>query len=424
MGNVIYAISQWGILVVLAKVGTPEMVGQFALGLAITAPIILFANLSLRAVQATDARHEFQLGNYVGLRVITTLSALVVIGGVSLVGGYRTETVPVIIVIGLAKAFESMSDVLYGQLQQRERMDRIAISMIIKGVLTLVVLAVSVFITHSAVGAALALALTWAGVLITYDTRSAALLSGEPQRQMNGQQLKPIWDRAILRHLVILALPLGFTQMLVSLNTNVPRYFIERLWGERELGFFAAIAYLMLAGNTVIGALGQAATPRLAQYYAHSDEKAFRHLLGRLFLIGAGLGVIGIVVAVLIGQPLLNLIYGSEYASYTQVLHVIMLAAALSYLAAFLGNSMTAARYFRVQVPVLLACLLTNLLACAILVPANGILGAAWAICVTMLVQIVLTMMVIVHALRRIRNNRLQTSKEPLSHEPITGKPV
>src|SRR5271157_5932336 len=63
-GNVVYSRSQWGMLMVLAKLGSPEMVGQFALGLAVTTPIIMFANLQLRGVQATDARREYRFGHY------------------------------------------------------------------------------------------------------------------------------------------------------------------------------------------------------------------------------------------------------------------------------------------------------------------------------------------------------------------------
>jgi len=40
LGNVVYAGCQWAMLVVLAKLGTPEMVGQFAL--VVTAPIVLY----------------------------------------------------------------------------------------------------------------------------------------------------------------------------------------------------------------------------------------------------------------------------------------------------------------------------------------------------------------------------------------------
>ena len=53
---------------VLAKLGTPEMVGQFTLGLAITTPLIMFTNLQLRAVQATDASRQYKFGDYFALR--------------------------------------------------------------------------------------------------------------------------------------------------------------------------------------------------------------------------------------------------------------------------------------------------------------------------------------------------------------------
>src|SRR5262245_13252375 len=58
-GNVVYAGCQWGMLIVLAKLGTPAMVGEFSLGLAICAPIFMLSNLNLRGVQATDARGEY-----------------------------------------------------------------------------------------------------------------------------------------------------------------------------------------------------------------------------------------------------------------------------------------------------------------------------------------------------------------------------
>src|SRR5688500_18644573 len=58
-GNIGYAACQWGMLVLLAKMGSTEMVGQFALALAILTPILGFTNLQLRSVQATDARRDF-----------------------------------------------------------------------------------------------------------------------------------------------------------------------------------------------------------------------------------------------------------------------------------------------------------------------------------------------------------------------------
>jgi O-antigen/teichoic acid export membrane protein len=63
-GNVVYAGCQWGMLMVLAKLGSTEMVGRFALGLAITAPVITFVKFDLRAIQATDIQGIYSFRDY------------------------------------------------------------------------------------------------------------------------------------------------------------------------------------------------------------------------------------------------------------------------------------------------------------------------------------------------------------------------
>jgi hypothetical protein len=49
LGNVVYSGCQWAMLMVLAKLTRPDQVGQFSLGLAVTAPVILLAGLQLPA---------------------------------------------------------------------------------------------------------------------------------------------------------------------------------------------------------------------------------------------------------------------------------------------------------------------------------------------------------------------------------------
>ena len=80
-GNVGYAACQWGMIVVLARLGNSFLVGQFSLGLAIATPVLMFANLHLRAMQATDARRLYRFSEYRRLRIATTLAAMAVIWG-------------------------------------------------------------------------------------------------------------------------------------------------------------------------------------------------------------------------------------------------------------------------------------------------------------------------------------------------------
>ena len=268
-GNVIYMASQWAMLAVLAKLGSPETVGQFALGLAVTAPIILFTNLQLRAVIATDARNENTFSDYFTLRIATTIFSIFIILGLVFISDYSRQTALVILVIGIAKVFESLSDIVYGLLQQNEQMARIAWSMMIRGPLSLLIMAVCMFIWGNILIAVIGLAFVWLMVFLFYDMHSVPWLQKRIHEPIN---LQISWDGTTQRRLIRLAFPLGLTAMLASLNTNIPRYLLENYFGEGMLGLFTAMAYLLVAGNAVVGALGQSASPRLAKYFAARSQ--------------------------------------------------------------------------------------------------------------------------------------------------------
>jgi len=412
IGNVIYAACQWGMTVALAKSGSPEMVGEFALGLALTAPIILFAGLALRAVQATDAQQVYRFSDYLGLRLLTSFVAVAVIVGMAWAGNYNRGTQWTIFFIGLAKALEMVSDTFYGLFQQRERMDRIAGSMIIKGPLSLAALAVAVMATRQVWVGAAALSMVWLLVLLLYDMPNGLRILGAERHA----QIGPRWHPPTMVRLTRLSFPLGLTLMLISLNTNIPRYFIEHHWGHRELGFFAAVAYLMVAGSTVVNALGQSASPRLAKYYASGNRQQFLHLLVRLVGTGLALGAAGVLISLAAGKEILALFYEPEYAQFNRVLVWVMAAAALSYVASFLGYAMTAAHCFSIQPLIFAGVALVSALFCGILIPPYGVLGAAWAVGAANGLQLLLSMICVFIALHRL--HRQEDRAERVLYEP------
>jgi O-antigen/teichoic acid export membrane protein len=396
-GNLVYAACQWGIIMLLAKLGSPELVGEFGLALAITAPVLIGASLSLRNVQATDTAGEYTFGHYLSLRVFTTALALLIVAGVVACSGWPPRLAATIFLVGLAKGVESISDIFFGYFQQREQMDRIARSMIVKAILSLGAVALAICFTGNLAFAAAGMAAVWAVMLFCYDAPVAARLL--PGAIPAVRLLIPRWTPRVLWRLVLLALPGGIVMMLISFSGNIPRYFIAGHLGTRELGIFAALVYPMIAGSTVIGALGQSATPRLAQIYARADRQAFGRLLGRMVIFGGVLGVLGVLAVWLAGAPILTLLYRPEYANHVHVFLWIAIAMGLGYAASFLGYGMTAARYFRAQVPIFFVTMLVTAAGCALLIPRYHLTGAAFAILAATVVQAIGSAAVIWHAL-------------------------
>lgn len=397
-GNMVYAASQWGILIVLAKLGSPEMVGRFALALAITAPVMLLSMLQLRAVQATDARNLHPFGHYLALRLLTTVLALVVIAAVVFVAGYSWSTAMVILAMGLAKACESISDVFFGLMQRYERMDCIAKSMMLKGPLSLLALGITLFFSGSLMLGVLAMAAIWLVLLMTYDARNAT-------RQLPAgidvwTSLRFVRHRSSLWRLAWLASPLGIVMFMISLNTNIPRYFLENYHNEAALGYFVAMAYVLVGGNTVVHALGQSASPRLARYYV-DNRPAFNRLLLKLVGIGTTLGMVGVAAAALFGREILTLLYRADYVEHTEVFVWLMVAGAVTYVGLFLMYGMTAARFFNTQLLLFALVAATSTMASWLLIPNYAGQGAAWAVLLAAVVSLVGGVTVSLYVMKR-----------------------
>jgi O-antigen/teichoic acid export membrane protein len=394
-GNTISAACQWAVLMVFAKLGTPELVGQFALGLALVSPVFMFSSLNLRGVQATDARNDFQFQEYLGLRIGAGFFAFIVSAAISAIAGYGLTIFLVTTAIGFQKMIESAGDALYGFFQKHERMNFIAKSMIMKSILSLFTVALIMTSTMNLNASILSIGITSFAIMLFYDMTMFRKI--HPHKL--GNWLKDL-QVLRLRRLAIMSAPLGLVMMINSLNTNVPRYYLEHYFSNYDLGIFAALAYIMTAGTTVIAALGQSASPRLAKHFAARQFMEFRRLLYWLVTIAAILGLAGFIVAEYLGAPLLALVYTEEYAVHAPEFAWIMLAAGFSYISSVMGYAITAARRFRVQVPITVVSLIVATLASFLLVPEHGIQGAVWTILVVFASQIPLKSLVILHSLR------------------------
>jgi O-antigen/teichoic acid export membrane protein len=395
----------WGVLVVLAKLGSSRMVGQFALGLAVTTPIVMLSNLALRAVLATDAKQQFRFVDYLSLRFMTTTLALLAIAFITFLAGYGKQTALVVIGIGLAKAMESISDILYGLFQRYERMEIISKSMMMKGPLSLLILSLLLVLTGNILWSVLG----WAGarflVLAAYDFPYGKLMQhrhngvkreGNRAESISSIDPRPYWKFRRIWNLLRFSLPLGLTAMLVSLNSNIPIYFIQNRLGEREVGFFAAMASLYAAGAMLINAMGQSASPRLANYYLDGKKRAFRRLLIKLIGMAVFIGVAGILAALAAGRQILTFLYRPEYATHVNVLVWLMVAAGISYVGNFLGYGVVATRAYGSLILPYFFVSAVCLAASMFLIPEYGLMGAAGVSCIVGLTTCAMALVIFV----------------------------
>jgi O-antigen/teichoic acid export membrane protein len=389
LGNGVYGVFQWLVIIVLCKMGSPEMVGHYALGISICTPVFVLASLNMRFVQATDAHHLFSFSHYWGLRLITSSLALLIVLLIVMTLGYQLELAGVILMLGIFKLLEGLSDTIYGFLQRNEQMNFIGISLVIKSGLALLALVITLSFGRQLFWGVSSLVLASALTLIWYDCfRCRQLLASAHRLPVRRgfldlvRTFRPAWEKTVTHRLVRISLPLGLVGMLVALTFNIPRYFIQHYWGAKVLGLYSAMFQLMLAGSVVTMALGQALQPRLAIYFACRKIDAFCRTLAQAAGIAGLLGGVGLLFSLLFGKHLLTVFYNFEYARHASSFQWIMMAAIFYYIATILMFAVTAMRAFKNLLFPYTASVLLAGLSSWCLIPKFGIIGAAWSLCI------------------------------------------
>jgi len=336
----------------------------------------MFSHLNLRSILATDVIRRHPFGDYLAVRLATTAVGLAAIAAVAAVSG-GWESAAVTVALGVALSADNVSDVYYGLLQRRERMDQVAYSVVARGILSASGMGATLWMTGSLWRAAAAMAMARIAVMLAYDIPVASAGESMERTGMRAQA-------GIART----SAPLGVVLMLVALTSSLPRYAIEQKLGAGALGAFAAVASLMTVGSTAVNALGQAATPRLAWYCSTRDWTGFSRLGWQLVGMALLVGAAGVVAAASVGPWFLGRIYRPAYAGYAGLLVWVMAAGIAGYTASALGYLITSTRQFAPQAPLHAVVAVTAGIAGWLLVPRLGLSGAALALAIASMVLI------------------------------------
>ena len=341
LANFINGGCQLGLVIALAKLGSKEMVGQYALGVAVAWPVFLLADLQLRVVQATDARDDFHFGHYLGLRLLATPLAFLAVIGLTWVLGYRWETFLVIGGVALSRGLDSLRDCIHGGMQKYERLDIVSLSIIIRNLVSFGVFITIFYTSGSLLLAVLSQAATGTLVLLGFDCPRGAKVLG-----LHTGIWMPRFDRRVLLQLTRIALPLGMVSMIISINANLPRYLLEHSLGEGAVGIFAALSQPTIAGGIVMAALGHSIMPRMARGFASGNLNYLTKMVRRLMGLGALLGGVMMVGVWGWGREIISLIYRPEYAEHQAALLWLMVAGIIGYVSSGLGYGLNATRAY------------------------------------------------------------------------------
>ena len=414
VGTTVYSVVQWLLLVALAKLGSSHIVGEFALILAISAPVYLTVGLNLRVVRATDVRRIWTPKQYYTLRQLLNLVSLVVAMCLGLALGLRGVSILAFLFVCLGKSVETTSLMLYGFFQLRERLDLVARSLLLRAFLGaggfVTMLALTGELTPACAGMAAGWFVTW---LIHDRLQERALQASEAEAMSNdGMMAVDSGGSATVGSLARKAVPLGVDAGVGSVATNLPRYAVYLSLGSSQLGVFATLAYAAQVVSMITGAMGDTVVGRLAKQAELGNVKSFSRLLLKLVAFGLAVTAVTSLAAWLLGAWAIRLVLGEEYVNQP-VLILLMLGAGAITMQRSLARGLQAAHKYSSVLLVDTVIMIATLGIAIVLVPTFGMPGAAATLGLGFLAGVTLSMVLILRLLTQMQRH----SEEVAAHE-------
>jgi O-antigen/teichoic acid export membrane protein len=196
-GQVVWALAQAAIVLVLSHRGDHALIGIYTFGLAVFAPLCLVGSLNLRTTIALGQEASIAPRQALILRTVVVAAALAItLVVLAVASGSFTQWLATSLLVGI-RAIDQLSDVTTGFFQRDNRQDLIARSFAIRGAANMVpFLALFLLARDPAVAAAGALLVTF-GLTFWHDL-APMLVAGDGSNEVNWRGVLQLARRSAL----------------------------------------------------------------------------------------------------------------------------------------------------------------------------------------------------------------------------------
>lgn len=388
VANVLLAASNWLLFVIIAKSYSGLELGQFVLALSFISPAFLFASFKLRTLLVVDREWQFSLNEYFFARLLA--NSIIAIGCLVFVFSQWPELFHVAVLVIIYRCCDSFTEFSHSYLRRLQHFKRVAALMAARSAFTMLVLIVGAWQDATLIG----LLNLWALTAFMFCGIDLMLLrSTSSNNEVVSLSLgKMLNCGSFSRSFVLYGryFTIACSLVISALFVYLPNFFLHQQMGVKSAGYFASISYFLVAGGIIVNSLSQVLTPKLAVHYQCRQLSDFNRLLKYLCLTGLVLGTLGILISWSMGAFFLALFYTPQIAQYQDVLTVLMLAAAVRYIYIFLGTALASIQRFTIQTKIYAVGLSAMAVACYLLIPEHGLLGAAYAMLIATVVEFIL----------------------------------
>ncbi|PNZ70009.1 hypothetical protein E2556_02065 [Staphylococcus croceilyticus] len=391
LGNAIFSFIKWLILILAVRLTSPDQVGSYTYAVALTTPIMLFANMRLRLRYVVEDDLSFK--SLHKLRNLLNLFSLIIIILVGFI--VHPDYISYMILVALTKILDLQSELYYAILHKKQNFKYISLLQIGKSLIIIIPFAIAMFIFKNVlIGLVIQVVaqLIW---LVFFESKVANLIDNEINKTIN---------KKVLYSLFIDGLPLGIVQLLNSYNILIPRYVIERVLDVKLVGVFASISYLLTIIDLFMNAVSQNIIVRIKNAILKKDyEKLIKYTNKDVFLMSLLLGLIVIIPVYFFKDLIIGIIYGSFYQKYSIVFLIIAISIIFNFQSWIFDTTLMAFKVYKLQLIASIFNLIVSIISSILLINSFGLVGAAISVVIINFSQAIIKYLICMYSIKKDR---------------------
>ncbi|MEJ8787765.1 lipopolysaccharide biosynthesis protein [Dorea sp. ICN-14282] len=389
-GSIANALLSVVALMIVTRILDDRQADIFSIAWTISQLMATVGTFQIRMYQATDVTGVFRFRQYLIYRMITIGIMMISSYAYVMIRGYSGEKAVVVLLMCIFRAVDSLADVYEGWFQQKERLDLSGKALTYRIVVAVLGFGVVLFTTRNLILSGAVLVVVYVVCFFVYDIRYH--YGVEAFRETAKK------DKAGLSWVVKMTIegfPLFINAFLMMSIMNAPKMVLDVAIEQGSLAqglqtvfniIFMPASFLNLA-YIVFRPL----ITKMAIVWNIGKAKEFLKILMKIMISLFGIGILLLIGSVLLGIPILSIVYAVDLKDYKMELLIIIVGGCMYTFAAVLDNALVV---IRKQYILILAYVFTYIyikFAAEMMTGRWGILGASLSYASAMAVFLIIT---------------------------------
>lgn len=307
------------LLMVVTRTTGVEDAGIVTISMAVANMLMTIGKFGMKNLQVTDIKRENSFTTYLISRIITVISMLGLAGIYAWNGvlhrGYTEKKALILFLICAIYAVEALEDVFWGLYQQKGRLDVGAKMFSVRWLGILAVYIAGLIVCKDLLKATFFAWVTGCVLFGIWVKRTYPVL-GEERNKVSAVKVLKLFRRAA---------PLAVSAYLSFYTMNAPKYAIDAVRSDVEQACYGFVSMPIFVIGLVNNFIYQPVLVRIATEWENKEYASLKKRIMKQLTFLIGITGICLILAAMVGIPVLSFLYNMDLASYKRELLILLL---------------------------------------------------------------------------------------------------